>query len=259
MEIEKENLTEEQQAKLDALMAELETLPLYDLILQSARLRCPQVFDDRMKAQMRLAMRGGIAAEKLLAYLVWLRTVNEWRSSMGDDLRQLKQEGDRLLALGSLDAAKVIVMSDHLLGQRELTLHFFAVCVGRIERFLPIVARAAGYRIPQADLNLLAAYRPLRDYYEHLENRLPGGSAAAEAVTEEEDDERWQVRMALPVDDQGRFVINGVAADVTPRGMVNVEEVIQRHWDQIEASALGLVRRHFEANPTNIPSLGEVN
>ncbi len=48
-----EKLTEEQQARLAALMAELETHATPELITESGRLRCPLSLDDTGKQRMR--------------------------------------------------------------------------------------------------------------------------------------------------------------------------------------------------------------
>jgi hypothetical protein len=44
-----------------------------------------------------------------------------------------------------------------------------------------------------------------------------------------------------------------MAVDVTPRGVAAVRSVLQRNWDEIKLSSLDLVRKHFEANPSDIP------
>ncbi len=184
--------------------------------------------------------------------------MNEWRGKLGLEIHELRQEAERLRAFDPFASIEPSLRATMLAGQQEVTFHFFVVCVGRIERFLPIAARAAGHRIPQADRDLLAPYRLLRDYYEHLENRLPVGTHHAEVVTEEERDGEWRVRMEIPVDSQGRFVFDGKIVDVTTRGMTAVEGVLQRHWDQLRVSVLDLVRKHFKDNPTDIPSPAEV-
>jgi len=47
-------LTPDQQARLDALMAGLETLPTPELIAESGRLRCEMPLDEVGKRRMRL-------------------------------------------------------------------------------------------------------------------------------------------------------------------------------------------------------------
>lgn len=136
-------LTDEQQTKLDALMAELERLPTPEAIAEAGRLRCPLPLDDRGRARMRMAIAGAIAAEKLLAYINALDYVDEHRNEIGREIFGLQREGELLRAQRSLDAAMPLVKAGYLAGRQEVDFHFFAVCAGRIERFLPIAAKAA--------------------------------------------------------------------------------------------------------------------
>lgn len=224
-----ENLTPEQQAKLDVLMVELEKLPTPEIIAESGRLRLPKPLDDAGKKRMRLAWSGGIAAQKLMAYIEALGDVDEHRGVIGRRIFELHAEGERLRTLQSLDAAGPLVLASHLSGRQEVDYHFFAVCAGRIERFLPIAAKAAGYKVPKEDRELLAPFRTLRDYYEHMEDRLPGGKQYGETGIETQDDREWRVSMGHTVDAQGRIVLGGVAVDVTPRGVETVRSVLQRN------------------------------
>lgn len=252
-----DSLTFEQGAKLDALLAELASLPTPELNADSGRLRCGLPLDDVGKKRMRLALSGAFAAEKILAYLQALEEVDNHRGMIGRRIFELHREGKRLRALESLDAVEPLVMASHLSGWQEVDFHFFAVCVGRIERFLPIAARAAGYKIPREDRDLLAPYRALRDYYEHLEDRLPAGKHYDEGA-ETHDEREWRVRIGLTLDGQERIVLSGVAVDVTPRGVAAVRGVLRRNWEQLAPSTLTMVRKHFEAKPSDIPGPGEV-
>lgn len=254
-----ENLTADQRTRLDALMAALDRLPTSDAIEASGRLRCPLPLDHTGKNRMRLAIAGAIAAEKLLAYITALDDVDEHRDGIGREIVGLQRAGEFLHARRSLDAAMPLVQASHLAGRQEVDFHFFAVCVGRIERFLPIAAKAAGHKLPMADRELLATFRPLRDYFEHLEDRLPGRKNYDPVASEEEVDGNWRIRMSLTLDTQERIVMDGVAADVTTRGVATVRAVLGTHWEALKPSALALVRRHFEANPSYIPGLEAVD
>ena len=248
-----DTLATEQRRRLDALMAELEKLPTPELIPESARLRCPMPLDEAGKKRMRPAFGGGIAAQKLLSYIEALEEVDDHRGAIGRRIFELHWEGSRLKARQSLDAAAPLVMASHLAGRQEVYFHLFAVCVARIERLLPIAARATGYKIPKEDRELLAPYRTLRDYFEHLEDRLPGGKNYVASASETEADGEWRFRMGLTLDAQQRIVLGGVAMDVSPRGVATVRVVLRRNWEQLKPSALATVRKHFEADPSDIP------
>jgi hypothetical protein len=91
----------------------------------------------------------------------------------------------------SLDAAVPRVEAFYLSRQQEVMFHFFAVCVGRIERFLEVASKAAGHYIPQSDRELLATFRLLRDYYEHMEDTLPGRKNCNADESEEKRDGKF--------------------------------------------------------------------
>lgn len=258
MGLSMENLTTAQRAKLKALMEELEKLPTPEVIAESGRLRVPRPLDDAGKKRMRLAIGGGIAAQKLLAYIYALDDVDGHRGLIGRRIAELLQEGDRLRKMESLDAAEPLVSASYLAGRQEVDYHFFAVCVGRIERLLPIAAKAAGHRVLREDQELLRTFRPLRDYYEHLEDRLPGGKNDAETMSETNNEDEWRLTMGHRLDDLERIVLGKVAVDVTPRGVAAVRAVLRRNWDQLQPSALGLVRTHLVADPSAIPDPKEV-
>ncbi len=254
-----DGLTSDQGSKLDALIAELEQLPTPELLIEAGRLRLPLPLDDAGRKRFRLAFSGGVAAQKLLSYIETLEEVDDHRGAIGQRISHLQREGNRLRAMQSLDAARLLLMANHLAGRQEVDFHFFAVCVGRIERLLPIAAKAAGYKIPIRDRELLASYRPLRDYYEHLEDRLPGGRKYPESEVEREQDGEWRIRVGLTLDDQERVVIDGVAVDVTPRGVATVRAVLRGNWEQLKPSALAMVRKHYENDLSGIPRPEEVN
>lgn len=251
-------MTPEQKVKLDELMAELDGLPTPELIAEAGRLRCSLPLNAEGKKRMHLAIGGAIAAEKLLVYIEELRDVDARRGAIGRRIYELQQEETYFRVQESLEAAKPAVLAAHLSGRQEVTFHFFAVCVGWIERLLPIAARAAGFKVSKPDRDLLATFRPLRDYYEHLEERLPGGKYQNEVVTEKENAGEWRVCMELPMDHHERVVFNDMVVDVTPRGVAAVEEVLQRNWAQLKASTRNAVRKHFEASPAHIPRREEV-
>lgn len=132
----------------------------------------------------RTAMAGVIAAEKVMAYLETLRYREERRSNLGRALYEhrvrpmptgLDQIGDYAMA-----SAQAIYNS----GLQEVAVHFICNCVMHVHKLLTKAAEGAGYTIPADDLAVLNAYRDLRNYYEHIDERLPGRVHAGEVVRE---------------------------------------------------------------------------
>ncbi len=251
-----ENLTPEQRAKLDALVARLNKLPTPGLIVEASRLRLPTPLDEVGKRRFRLAFSGGVAAQKLLSYIEALEEVDDHRDAIGRQIFQLRNEGQLMMPMESIEAAESFVLAAHLAGWQKVDFHFLAVCVGRIERLLPIAARAAGYKIPKGDRALLGSYRPLRDHYEHLEDCLPGGKNYAAAESEEEVDGKWRIRLELALDSDERIVMNGAAMDVTPRGVATVRPVLRRYWEQFRPSALAWSASTSRRTRPTSPTLG---
>lgn len=254
-----DSLTPEQVSRLEALLAELRQLPTPELLIEAGRLRLPMPLDEVGRKRFRQIFAGGVAAQKLLAYIGALEEVDDHRGAIGKRIFDLQQVGNRLIEQESAEAAKYLVEATYLAGRQEVDYHFFAVCVGRIERLLLLVARTAGYKIPLADKELLASYRALRDYYEHLEDRLPSGKRYDEALGEIEQNGEWRIRVSLGIDSQERIIIDGAVVDVTPRGVTAVREAVRRSWEQLGPSALALVRKHYEENPSAIPAPEEIN
>jgi hypothetical protein len=99
----------------------------------------------------------------------------------------------------------------------------------------------------------------LRDYYEHLENRLPGGQFDDEACIEVEGERGWRIIMELPINKMdGMIEIRGSKIDVSSDAVMNVTRVMQRAWADLRANALTEVQKHFLANPEAIPNPSEV-
>lgn len=246
-------MTEEQQARLEGVIAALETLPTPEVIIESQKLRCSLPLTDKTRRRLRMAYAGGISAQRLLSYIEALDDVDEHRQEISRNITQLLRDRDVLLAAEDSDAAYPMTLSAHLAGRMEVDNHFFAVCVGRIERFLPKAARAAGHKISKEDLELLGTFRPVRDHYEHFDERLPGGDKYSVAASESEENGRWTIRMGLTVDPMQRIVIDSVAADMTPRGLATVREIVRRNWDELKPAAIEHARKYFVENPDQLP------
>lgn len=246
-------LTDKQQHELNALLEELDTLPTPELIVEAARLRLPVPMDEKSKKLMRQAYAGGIAAQKLLAYIEELRDVEDRRLKFGVQIHHKLKDATVWRAMRSLDAAQPLIEASQLAGRQEVMFHFFSVTVGRIERFLGIAAKAAGHKIPKEDHKLLATFRELRDYYEHMEDELPGRKNYRADEHEEEREGELRLRPGFTMDAQERIVLNGVTVDVSGGGLRAVEALLQRHWVGLRDDALDLVRKHFEADPSTIP------
>lgn len=122
-----------------------------------------------------------------------------------------------------------------------------------LHKLLKKAGEGAGYEIPEQDLAVLNACRDLRNYYEHIENRLPAHVNAPECVREAITEHEWHIQSGLKVDDQGRIILKVHPLDVTGRGLERIEEVVRKTYENLKPAALDGVQRYFEANPQGIP------
>jgi len=253
-----DSLTHEQQAKLDALVAKLETLPTPELIIESVRIRNIDWTTEEGKALYLTAMAGAIAAQKTMSYLVSLRDIEERRDTLGRQIRRHLSRPSPTDTEGIEDYARSRIRAIDDSGLQEVAVHFFCNCVIHLHTLLKKAAEGAQYNIPAEDLAVLTAYRDLRHYYEHIENRLPGNVNAAEVVRETSTEDGWHIESTLDVDDHGRILFKGQAIDVTAKGLERVEDVVRRTWEQLNPAALDGARQHFLHHPEAIPSPGDV-
>jgi hypothetical protein len=130
--------------------------------------------------------------------------------------------------------------------------------VRRIERMWPLVARATGYSMPPGDQELLDSFRDLRHYFEHLEDRAPGKPEQSQLVSETVDGDELRIKVGLQQDSMGRIVLGERTFDVTNRGFAAIEAVMKRNHEQMRNSCLHQVRKHFIANPSDIPAPEDV-
>lgn len=256
--VSRDQMTEEQRNRLEDLIVHLCTFPLPELIVASGDLRCPRPLNEQAKQRVRQSLAGAYAIGKIANYMHMLRGVDAERQRVGHQAHLLRQ---RVQKLGESNPESAITADVHvsfLSGMQEVTYHFFAICVMAIDGLLPLVARATGYKIPPADKAVLAAYKPLRDYFEHIEDRAPGKSRQAEVVTEHQDEHQWRVVHGFLVDEDDRIILNDQPVDVTMRGLHVVEEVVARSYLGMKASCLNQVRDHFAHEPSTLPSPDDV-
>lgn len=252
------NLTDEQQSRLDALLAELETLPIPELIVEAMRIRYLDWSTDEGKSRYRTAMAGGIAAQKMMAYLLALRDFEQFRDVLGRAVHEHKSRPQPTRREDIQQYALANAVAIHNSGLQEVAIHFFCNCVMHLFKLLEKAAEGAGYEIPEQDLAVLNAYRPLRNYYEHIENRLPGHANAREFVRETITEDEWHIQAGLKVDDQGRTILKGQPIDVTGRGMERIEDVVRKTFENFKPAALDGMCRYYEDNPEDIPGPEEV-
>jgi hypothetical protein len=244
-------------ARLDRLLAELETLPIAELLVAATDLRLPRPLNAARQSQFRQAMAAGQAITKIMSYLYMLREIDKTRRKVGRHVHALLHTSATQRDRDVIAAVEADVQATFYSGVQEVTFHQFVVCVMAIAKLMPLAAKSVGHKIPAEDRAVLNAYKPLRDYFEHIEERLIGKTHAAESVKESSDGREWRVVAGFDVDDQGRIVINDKPIDVTSRGIAAIDGVVQRFYVGLKQSALAQVRAYFSQHPDLIPDPGQ--
>jgi hypothetical protein len=254
-----EDLTDDQRDRFTAVIAKLEKLDVPELLAESARLRMPKPMTEELKPRFRSNFAGAIAAQKVLAYISELDDANKRRVELGKEIMRLNAEASALENTDPEQATALRVTAGRLAGMQEVAIHRFASAIERIAVLLPIAAKTSGYKLSAKDRALLNNYIDLRDYYEHLEERLPGGKFEKQACEEIEDERGWRIVMELPIDKtDGMIEINGSRIDVSSDAVMDVILTMQRAWADLRANALAEVQKYFLAHPEHIPDPSEV-
>lgn len=248
-------LTEEQEEQLAAVLTRLDGYDTPSLIDSAARIRLPDVADDAIKRRFRAAYAGSIAAQKIAYYLPALRSANAQRMTLGQQIEEQHRKARHLALSDPLGSVGPEIEANALAGLQETWLHIYAVCIRVIFKLLPYAARAAGYRIPKADTEALETFEPLRHFYEHLWEQLPGGSGdyAQEVVKETESEEGWQIVWGLPTDNHGSILLGGKSINVSSASIPAVQDIVERTWTKIHESAIADVEKFLRANPDRVP------
>lgn len=254
-----DDLTDEQKQRFIAVMAQLEKLDVPELLLESARLRMPKPMTDDLKPRFRSNFAGAIAAQKVMAYVQELHDANMRRIELFHEINRIKGEADAIENTDPEQARLLRVTVGRFAGMQEVAIHRFASAIERISELLPAATKTSGHKLNSTDKNLLRNYVNLRNYYEHLEQRLPGGQFEKEACTEIEDARGWRIVMELPIDkNDGMIEIQGSRIDISSDSAMYITVVMQRAWADLTTHALDEVQKHFLAHPEAIPEPVEV-
>src|SRR5215217_5724298 len=253
-----DDLTSKQRWALQALVAELNGHPVAETIVESIRLRGVDISTDAGKAEYRRALGGGRAAQMIFSHLLALRDANEKRKSIGTAIHEKMQfpypttiEEIPAFVEAELDAMMWA-------GRQEIVLQEFANLCIQLWMLLKKAAAAAGYTIPQADLDFLNSYRPLQTCAAHIDTRLPGEVNQDEVVTEIETERGWQVIAGFEIDEQERVIIKGQAIEVNDRGFDRVDEIVRRTLGSLKPSAIAQMHQYFVKHPETIPPITAV-
>lgn len=213
---------------------------------------------ERDKQQMYQALAGAHAVEKVTPYIQMLYAIDKERNRIGIEIHRLHEVVEKQITIDPRLAAEAETEAVSLAGLQEVTYHLFSSCVMAIHGLLPLVAKSTGYKLPRAYKEVLESYKPLRDYFEHMEERAPGKKHQSEVVTESLDGEKWRIASGFKFDDEGRMVFKGKTIDLTTRGLEAIESMLDRVSLEIRASCIQQIRDYFLQYPESPPSPEQV-
>lgn len=251
-------LTEEQIRNLDALITYLGQLPLPELLATAPKLLIQTPLSANGKVFHRQHLAGAIAVHKIGYYTQALISFDRERLTLGQQAQHRLETARNLFPSSPSEAVTSFDDSIMASSYQEITFHFWAICVTRISRLLKMAQKHTGYRLPMEDRDWLESYRPLRDYFEHLEDEVPGKRGRTDVVRESHDDEEWRVTVGFASDEAGRIVLNGQTIDVTTEGLNHVLAVVERSFDGFREGILARIREHFTDHPEQTPHPDDV-
>jgi hypothetical protein len=120
------------------------------------------------------AVAASYAIRKIPHYLQALRQFEDRRRSLGLQTRRELAAAERHRSEDPDLADRLRQEALRSMGDYEIQQHLFVVCAGQIDRLLTLAHRLAGVDLRPDAVAFLDSYRPLRNQFEHLDERLPG-------------------------------------------------------------------------------------
>jgi hypothetical protein len=232
------------QAAIDALS----DLDLADLVYWTVSvLRVP--FGE--KAVDPSAVACSYALRKVADYLQALREAEDRRYVIGAAVEEGIQRAKALRSVDPDAADELLQATAWQNAKTEIEVHFFAVAADQVRRLLAVVTDTLGVDLDESDGTFLCSYRPLKNQFEHLEERLPGVEKGGSIVLHETS--APSVLLGLRKDDVGRITVRykgeDVVAEVNEFGYWHVERIVREAFGRIRAACVELLRQHFGENP----------
>jgi hypothetical protein len=252
------DLTSKQRWALQALTAELNSLPIAETIFECVRLRGIDISTTAGKTEVRRALGGARATGLIFSHVFALRDVNEQRRAINRAIHERLQfpyPTRREEVPAYVEAGLDAVMWS---GRLEIALQQFADLCIQLWMLIRKAAAAAGYDVPQDDLDYLNSFRPLRTYSAHIDNRLPGGINQDEVISEIETERGWRIIGGFEIDELDRVVINGQAIEVNDRGFERADKIARSTLAGLKPSAIAQLHQYFVQHPETIPPVSAV-
>lgn len=261
------SLTDGDQSQLDEVVRILEGLPTPEVLREIAandlrqanfslkRDLADETEGNELKRRYRRSYSAVIAAEKVLEYAVSLRDAEMRRREMSVRIRQAINAYPAVRRSRDIDQiVRLRTHIDGLVAQQQLALHYITIAITKIHELLGLVTSAAGVKWDTQDERFLGSFRPLRNYFEHPENHMPGRPLAHRAVREKEDESGWTIEFGLEINGKGEVMMEGKAIEVTAAGYERVRYIIAKMWEEVKPRAIERFKTRCQVNPGLIPN-----
>lgn len=195
------------------------------------------------------AIAAAHAVRTIDPYLKAVRECEERRRDIGLAVGEELSKAAERRAVNSAEADRLKQAALRQMGDYGVQQHFFTTCVGQIRRLLPLVHRIVGVDMDPKAIAILDTYQPLRNQFEHLDERLPGHEKGGRLILDVPD----RMLIGLNDDGAGRITVKregvDVVAEVNKHGVEELERIVSESYDAIRAKCFEHLEAFFSANP----------
>ena len=236
-----------------AAIATLSELPLNELVYATLSLVNIPFPEPRLDLS---AVAAAYAVEKSASYLSAAKDCEERRAAFEIGARKESERAEALRPTDPTGADEVTEDALYLSAEAEVEWHFFTICARSIQRMLALATRLVGATVDPADEQTLGSYGPLRNQFEHLDERLPGQDVRGRLILD--DTEETRLLVGIRADDVGRITVSTAAGDVVCEvnrvGVWEIEQAVHATFREIDAKCIELLEAEFAAHPEKIPN-----
>lgn len=195
------------------------------------------------------AIAAAHALQTIDPYLKAVRECEERRAAIGVAVGEELTKAEERRADNAEEADRMRQAALRQMGDYGVQQHFFTICAGQIRRLLPLVHQIVGVEMDPNALAILDSYQPLRNQFEHLDERLPGHEKGGRLILDVPD------RMLIGLNDDGcgRITVKregvDVVAAVNLHGVEELERIVSESHDALRPKCYEHLETFFDANP----------
>jgi hypothetical protein len=188
---------------------------------------------------------------------LYVEAVGQAEARRYDIGMSVRRDLEAAAALRDRDPEAAVTLSHDAISRNDKTeveIHLFTVCADQVRRMLTVVTETLGISFDDDDERFLASYRPLRNQFEHLNQRLPGVESGGSIVLNEA---RFPtVLLGLRKDHVGRISVRykgeDVVTEVNNVGQWHIERIARETFDKIRERCVDLLVQHFAEHPEEV-------